>query len=102
MTNDDPVRDALGAFIDARVDARIEARLASLTKPAVDEYLTTQAAAKIAGVSVYTIRRWIRARHLLKHLSGSRVRVRRAELERYISGAPAQQTPAERARRKFG
>lgn len=99
---DDPVRAALGAFIDERVDARIEARIAALSRPNGDEYLTTKAAAKLAHVTVATIRRWIRKKHLKKHMAGARVRIRRVELERYLSGAPAVESPTDRARRRFG
>lgn len=71
------------------------------TKPANDAYLSTAEAAHIARVTTGTIRRWVRARQLTKHGTGSRVRIRRDELERYLSGE-AEASPEDRARRRFG
>lgn len=94
----DQVKDALTALIDER----IAAVLGKLTKPANDEYLTTSAAAVIARVTPGTVRRWVKRKHLTKHESGGRVRVSRAELERFLSGAPANESPSDKARRRFG
>ena len=96
--SDDPVKDALARF----VDERIALALSKATKPANDEYLSTREAAEIAHVTPGTIRRWLRAKRITKHVAGTRVRIRRAELERYLSGSPMNETPTEKARRRFG
>lgn len=96
--SDDPIKDALTAFIDERIATAI----AKLAKPANDEYLTTSAAAVIARVTPGTIRRWVRNKRITKHAAGGRVRISRAELERYLSGAPANESPSDKARRRFG
>ena len=96
MSND-PVRDALASFIDER----IAAALSKLSRPANDEYLTTRAAADVARVTPGTVRRWIRRKHLTKHVSGGRVRISRHELEKYLSGAPQNESPQDMARRRF-
>ena len=95
---DDPVKQALAAFIDER----IEAALSRAIRPANDEYLSTSAAAKAANVTVGTIRRWVRERHLTKHVAHNRVRIKRSELERYLVGAPQNESPSEKAKRRHG
>lgn len=92
----DPL-EGLRAFIADVV--RSELKLTT-SKPANDEYLSTADAAQIARVTPGTIRRWVRAKQLTKHGAG-RVRIRRDELERYLSGDPAA-GPEDRARRRFG
>jgi excisionase family DNA binding protein len=48
------------------------------------EYLSTGAAAQIAGVHPGTIRRWIREGRLAEHRAGRVVRVLRSELEQLM------------------
>lgn len=95
---DDPVKDALLALIDER----IAAALTRASKPANDEYLSTSRAAHVASVSVGTIRRWVRENRLTKHVAQNRVKIRRSELERYLTGSPKNESPAEKARKKHG
>ena len=71
-------------------------------KPANDEYLSTARAAEVASVSVGTIRRWVRQKHLTKHVAQNRVRIRRTELERYLTGSPKNESPSEKAKRRHG
>ena len=78
-------------------------------KPANDtpsEYLSVAEAAAFARVTPGTIRRWVRAGELMRHEAGSRVRVRRDELERLLECdvVPIEKnlSPEERARRRFG
>ncbi len=92
----DPL-DGLRAFIADVV--RSELKLS--TKPANDEYLSTADAARIARVTPGTVRRWVRAKVLAKCGTGSRVRIKRDELERYLAGDETV-SPEDRARRRFG
>jgi len=94
----DPL-EGLRSFIASVV--RDEMKLT--TKPANDEYLSTADAAQIARVTPGTVRRWVREKVLTKHGRGARVRIRRDELEEYLSGTEeAAATPADRARKRFG
>lgn len=93
---DDPVKQALAAFIDER----IAAALTRATKPANDEYIATDVAAKIAGVTTGTIRRWLRDKKLRRYGQSQRHRVSRDELERYLGGM--KDTPEDKAKRRFG
>lgn len=54
-------------------------------KPANDGYLSVKEAASFARVSVYTIRRWVRSGELTRHEAGTRVLVRRDELEKLLT-----------------
>lgn len=95
MSND-PIRDALVSFIDERIAAALN----NLTKPANDEYLSTDEAAEFAHVTTGTIRRWVRSRKLKRYNAGSHIRVRRADIERLLNPQPAE-TPTERAIRRL-
>lgn len=95
----------LERMIEAIVDRRLEERLAELRAPS-SEYLSVAEAAALARVTPGTIRRWVRAGELTRHEAGSRVRIRRDELERLLACevVPIEKnlTPEERARRRFG
>jgi len=69
-------------------------------------YLNVAEAASLARVSPGTIRRWVRAGELTRHEAGTRVLVRRDELERLLrcEVVPIDKnlSPEERARRRFG
>ncbi len=93
----DPL-EGLRAFIASVV--RDEMKLTAT--PANDEYITTADAAQIARVTPGTIRRWVRDGELTKHGKGARVRVRRDELEEYLSGTSGAVGPEDRAKRRFG
>lgn len=75
-------------------------------EPANDLYLSTAVAAAFAGVSVYTIRRWVRSGELTRHGAGPRVLVHREELRKLlaceITPIDALLSPEERAVRRFG
>lgn len=98
----DPIDTAVRALVQALRD-----ELAKV-KPANDstDYLSTAEAARVARVSPGTIRRWVRRGELTKHHAGSRVLVRRDELERLmaceITPIDVNLSPEERARRRFG
>ncbi len=96
--SEDPVRSALTAFIDER----IATALSKLTKPANDEYLSTARAAQLANVTIGTIRRWVREKHLTKHVAHNRVRIRRDELDKFLSGSPKNESPSDKAKRRYG
>lgn len=100
--DDKTVLSALEAFVVELVKRELGDRD---VKPAND-YLTPSEAAAIAKVSPATIRRWVRRGELTRHEAGSRVRVRRAELEKFLScevtPIDVNLSPAERARRRFG
>jgi len=78
------------------------------TKPANDttDYLSVAEAAALARVSPGTIRRWVRHGELTRHEAGSRVLVKREELETFlaceVTPIDMNLTPEERARRRFG
>lgn len=75
-----------------------------------EEFLSTDAAAKLAGVEPGTIRRWIRQHRLSDNRAGRMVRVLRSELEamlragrKHANDSRQQRlTPAQRAERDFG
>lgn len=77
--------------------------------PAADaskEYLSTKEAAELARVSVYTIRRWVKHGELTRHLAGTRVLVRRDELEALLAcevvPIDSKVSIEEQVRRRFG
>ena len=78
------------------------------TRPEPDAYLSTAAAASIAGVAEGTIRRWVREGWIPGHRAGRVLRVRTSDLQRLLeSGArspkrDARCSPEELARRDFG
>jgi excisionase family DNA binding protein len=99
---------ALRETVREMVRAEVRAVLAEIA-PRPDDYLSTRAAAKLAGVADGTIRRWIRERRLESHRAGRHVRVRRADLERMMrdDGRRGRElSPEERAeefvRKRFG
>jgi excisionase family DNA binding protein len=76
-------------------------------KPANDSaYLSVSEAAQLARVTPYTIRRWVKRGELTRHEAGTRVLVKRDELERLLKcevvPIDAKLSPEERARRRFG
>ena len=75
-------------------------------RPAANDYLSVAEAAAHARVSPGTIRRWVRRGELARHEAGSRVLVKRDELERLLAcevvPIDANLSPEERARRRFG
>lgn len=78
-------------------------------KPANDapsDYLSIAEAAAFARVAPGTVRRWVRTGELTRHEAGSRVLVKRDELERFttceVVPIDSKLTPEERARRRFG
>ena len=100
----DTLVTALHEFVADIVRAEVRRAIGEVNR--ADEYLSTRAAAKLADVSVFTIRRWVRDGRLVEHRAGSGVRVRRSELEELLRGGRRRQsvelTPEERAHLKFG
>lgn len=97
--------------LEKQLEAMIErvVRRVLAEKPANDaapEYLSTAEAARIASVTPGTIRRWIREGELTRHAAGAHVRVRRDELEAFLTcevvAIDKNLSPRERARRRFG
>ena len=99
----DRVEAAIRALVDALRDELARATPANDT---TSEYLSVAEAAAFARFTPGTIRRWVRAGELTRHEAGSRVRVRRDELERLLACdvVPIEKhlSPEERARRRFG
>jgi len=75
-------------------------------KPANDAYLSVAEAAALARVSPGTVRRWVRRGELTRYEAGTRVLVKRDELEAFltceVTPIDINLTPEERARRRFG
>ncbi len=94
--------------LESLVRAIVRDELVKQTKPANDTtgYLSTAEAAAFARVSVYTIRRWVRAGELTKHTAGARLLVRRDELEKLLAcdvvSIDSKLSVAERIARRFG
>jgi excisionase family DNA binding protein len=94
--------------LEKLIRAIVADELERRTKPANDsaEYLSIKEAAALARVSVYTVRRWVRRGELTKHEAGSRLLVRRDELERLLAcdvvPIDSKLSIEERVRRRFG
>lgn len=93
--------------IEQMIRAIVREELAAYTSPEQrPDYLSVAEAAAHARVTPGTIRRWVRAGELTRHEAGSRVRVRRDELEQLLTSdvVPIDKnlSPEERARRRFG
>jgi excisionase family DNA binding protein len=95
--------EALRPLVAQLVAEELERRAAA----APAEYLTIEAAAAVASVSVSTVRRWLRSGRLAERRVEGVIRIERAELEAVL-GTPrrrvanANLTPAQRAARDFG
>jgi excisionase family DNA binding protein len=90
------------------VKALREEIAAAAKQPANDttEFMTVAEAAQHARVSAATVRRWVRVGELTKHKAGTRVIVRRDELEKFLTceiiPIDAHLSLEEQARRRFG
>jgi len=67
--------------------ALLTAAAARAHRPTGDDLASVKEAARIASVSVGTVRAWIRASKLRRHGSGRLLRVRRADLLALLSAA---------------
>jgi len=95
----------IAELVRFEVDARVRAALGDVTRP--DEYLSTNAAGKLAQVAPGTVRRWIREGRLIGLRAGRVVRVRRSELEQLLrdgarSRVDGDESPEALALRDFG
>lgn len=99
-TTADPL-DGLRAFIADVARGVVRDELAH-ARPANDDLLSSREAAKIARVTASTLRRWVRERLLARYGTGPRILIKRADLERFLSGAAEVASPEDRARRRFG
>jgi excisionase family DNA binding protein len=88
----------------------VREELAKQQPAAPDVFLSTRAAAAVAGVASGTIRRWVEEGRLTGHRAGRVLRIRRAELEQQLAAVPrrsrrreavADMTPEALARRDF-
>ncbi len=89
----------------ALVKQAVRDELATLATSPADEYLTTDAAAKIANVIPGTIRRWVKNGKLREQRAGRVIRVSRADLTRMMNSGRARNdssNPEAIARRKHG
>ena len=70
-----------------------------------DEFMSTRAAAQLAGVAQGTVRRWIREGRLTAHHAGRVLRVKRADVERLMANGTREKhepmSPEELAARDF-
>lgn len=92
--------------LESIIRAIVRSELAA-AKPANDTgYLSIREAATFARVAPGTVRRWVRAGELTRHEAGSRVLVKRDELEKFLAcevvPIDSKLSPEERARRRFG
>lgn len=98
----------LEQLIRKLVTEAVREELARQQEPANDQttYVSTGEAARIAGVSIYTIRRWVHAGELTKHVTKGRMRINRAELERYLAcevvPIDSKLSMEDRIKRRFG
>ena len=76
--------DRFRELIREVVRQELPAAIAKAIKP--DEPLRTTVAAKLAGVTPKTIRRWIRDGKLTKHHANRELRISRCELEDFMRG----------------
>jgi len=87
------VRDAMReALADLRALAQPTAPAAATTGP---RYLTSEAAAEIAGVKPGTIRRWLGSGRLPTHHAGRMLRVRLDELQAFMAAGEASDEPTD-------
>ncbi len=73
---------AIADLVRVEVDARVRAALAE--RSAVAELLTVKQAAAVAQVAPATLRRWIRAGYVKAHHAWRAMRIKRADLERFL------------------
>lgn len=74
-------------------------------KPANDEttgFMSVAEAAAFARVSVYTIRRWVKQGALTRHEAGTRIIVKREELEKLLESDEPRDSIEDRVRRRLG
>lgn len=89
----------------------VREELAKQQPAAPEVFLSTRAAAAVAGVAAGTIRRWVGEGRLTGHHAGRVLRIRRVDLEHLLTATPhrsrvrradAELTPEQRARRDLG
>ncbi len=101
MTVVDRVAHALRELGDALPELARELRRLQTDARRDNEYVSTTTAAKLAGVTAHTIRRYIREGKL-SSTGGRRHRIPRGELEAFLrDGARDELTPEAMARRDF-
>ncbi len=94
------IESDLRALIAEVVREEIARALAERDRP--DDYLSPRAAGALADVSPATVRRWIREGRIAGHRAGSRLRVRRSDLERLLRSGGEDPSPEALAARDFG
>ena len=86
---DGALRGLLREVVREIVREELAVALTRPTPPSVPDaprYLTTHAAAEMAGVAGKTIRAWVRRGQLRAHFAGRLLRIERRELERFLAG----------------
>ncbi len=73
--------------------AGLRAALDERGRPTADDLLAVKDAARLASVSVSTIRGWIREGHLSRHGAGRLLRVRRADVLALLTASPSETGP---------
>lgn len=97
------IEQQLKALVAQEVRAEVRRQVAEALRP--DEYLSTSSAARFADVTPGTVRRWVKAGRLTRHMAGRVVRVSRLELERLLKSGGAtndELSPEESAAKRFG
>lgn len=93
MSLDDAIKEAIDERIRPLAE-RLEAAIAKLEGKAGSEYLSVKAAAATAGVNPATVRGWIRDGKLKQHGPGRVLRIRRSDLDAFLSSPEPRETPA--------
>ena len=97
------IETMINTLVKQAVHEEVTRAVKEATRP--DEFLSTRTAAKIADVSLGTIRRWVDTGKLTEHRAGSRIRVSRNELERLLKSWGASNdelSPEQLAAKRFG
>lgn len=88
MSFEEMVAATVARVVREEVPAAVRRAMAETQPVSVGDYLTPAEAAKVASVHVDTVRLWLKSGRLPKHYANSRMRVRRAELDRFLAAGP--------------
>jgi excisionase family DNA binding protein len=92
--------------LESLIRALVRDELARSKPAAASPMLSVAEAASLARVTTYTIRRWVKRGELTRFEAGTRVLVKRDEIEALLKcdvvPIDSKLSPEERARRRFG
>ncbi len=101
MGMDTAIREAVRQVMKEAIGELKEALAAMPGRRATDEFWPVRKAAKVAGVSDWTVREWIKEGRLKSYGAGRVLRLRRSEFEAFLSkraAEPANVDPEDLAR----